>query len=327
MIVAGDPKRSVLPGLPGAGATRGFTLIEVVVVMLIATILFAVINASFTEWLRNSRIRSQAESILSGLQMARAEAVKRNRFVRFQFVRRNEGAATDEARLAGCTLSNQSNLWIVSHGDPSNATTDTIGWPNEPPNPDVYPADAKDNCARDITMIQARYILNPPAGPDTDPGNNPIILARNVPEGRAAQDAAGQTEVRTQILMGNAVAAFPPPLLNEAVPPAVANVVCFDNLGRLGWLDTAAPPGNCVATHRPGTDFPAVATIDVMFRRAPDNSEIPGAVCRDLDNPDATLRRDGLTCLRIVVPASGEPRLCDPQLRAASNPRDPRLCR
>lgn len=319
---------------PGSARGQGFTLIEVVVVMLIASVLFAVVNATFQEWMRNTRIRNQAESVLAGLQFARAEAVKRNRFVRFQFVRRDEtrplatdaGADPDRDRWAACTLSNQSNLWIVSHGDPTNATADTVGWPNDPPNPDVYPADSNDNCARNVTTIPANYQLDAPAAPDTDPRNSPIMLHRSPLEGRRVQDAAGQTEVRTQIIMGNAVAAFPPPLVNEAAPPATANVLCFDNLGRLGWIDTATPPGNCVTTRRPGVDFPAVATIDVMYRRNADNSEIPGTNCRDLSNPDLTLRRDGLTCLRIVVPASGVPRLCDPQVRPAAGLQDPRLC-
>lgn len=310
MLTSGPlPRLDRRPGLSGAA---GFTLVEILVVLMILGILLAMGVGSFTEWMRNTRIRNQAESILNGLQYARAEAVKRNRFVRFQFVRRNEAAADELSRWAGCNLSNQSNHWIVSHGDPSDATTDTDAWPATPPA--VYPADAKDNCARDVTTLPANYLLNVPAVPTSDPSDNPVILAKGVMVGSEVQDAAGQTDLRTQIVMGANFAAFPPALVNEAAVPATANVICFDGMGRLAWIDSNVAPGNCVTTKRPGVDFPMVATIDVMWKKAADNSDtLPCA-------PAA----GGLRCMRVIVPASGEAKLCDPTV---VDVRDPRICR
>jgi type IV fimbrial biogenesis protein FimT len=62
---------------------RGFTLIELAVTLAIVAILFAQAAPSFTAWIHNAQIRTAAESMQSGLQLARAEAIRRNRSVYF----------------------------------------------------------------------------------------------------------------------------------------------------------------------------------------------------------------------------------------------------
>ena len=307
---------------------RAFTLVELMIVVAILGILLALGVPAFSEWNRNTRIRNQAESLMSGLQIARAEAVKRNRHVIFQLVRRNEASPTELGRWTGCVLSSQSNHWIVSHGDPTNATTDTVGWPNNPKGDatdDIYPPDANDNCARATTGIPPNYRIyhqRPSAMaidqrlerlapefddpiPSSHPSANPIIIARNTVEGRVVQDPLGQTEVRTQLIVQAAVPAFPPPV------PAGPSQICFDGMGRLAWYNGA---GECSDTRTPGVDTANVATFDVSYKRAPDDSVLVPCL------PAAS----GLRCLRIVVRASGEARLCDPTLVDLG---DPRICR
>jgi type IV fimbrial biogenesis protein FimT len=63
---------------------RGVTLIELMVGIAILALLLGLGVPSFSLWLQNSQVRSAAESILNGLQLARAEAVSRNTEVRFQ---------------------------------------------------------------------------------------------------------------------------------------------------------------------------------------------------------------------------------------------------
>ena len=63
---------------------RGTTLIEVMIAIAIVVILAAVGLPSFAEWLQNTKIRTAAESVQNGLQIARTEAVKRNAVVYFQ---------------------------------------------------------------------------------------------------------------------------------------------------------------------------------------------------------------------------------------------------
>ena len=57
---------------------RGFTLLELMVAFTIAAMLLMLGMPSFTTFLRNSEIRSTAESISNGLRAARTEATRQN---------------------------------------------------------------------------------------------------------------------------------------------------------------------------------------------------------------------------------------------------------
>ena len=62
---------------------RGFTLIELMLALAILAMLLLLGMPSFTTFLRNSEIRSTAESIINGLRAASAEAARQNTRVRF----------------------------------------------------------------------------------------------------------------------------------------------------------------------------------------------------------------------------------------------------
>ena len=80
---------------------RGFSLVELMVVVAIIGLLLLVAFPAYTEWIQSSRIRTAAETIQNGLQLARAEAVKRNGTVEF-------------------VLSGASSAWTVQvPGDPA----------------------------------------------------------------------------------------------------------------------------------------------------------------------------------------------------------------
>ena len=61
----------------------GVTMIELLIGMAILAILVTIGLPSLGTWMQNNQLRSAAESIQTGLQYARAEAVKRNTFVGF----------------------------------------------------------------------------------------------------------------------------------------------------------------------------------------------------------------------------------------------------
>ena len=63
--------------------TRGFTFLELMVGLTIMGMLLMLGMPSFTTFLRNSEIRSTAESISNGLRAARSEATRLNRPVSF----------------------------------------------------------------------------------------------------------------------------------------------------------------------------------------------------------------------------------------------------
>lgn len=61
----------------------GVTLVELLMAIAIMGILSAIAIPSFQNWVVNTRIRTTAEAITNGLQLARSEAVRRNSIVKF----------------------------------------------------------------------------------------------------------------------------------------------------------------------------------------------------------------------------------------------------
>jgi type IV fimbrial biogenesis protein FimT len=91
---------------------RGFSLIELMIGIALIGILLALAAPNFFQWIQSSQIRTSTESMQNGLQMARAEAVRRNAPVRFQLM-----DSVSNACAASTTLSN----WVVSMDDASGA--------------------------------------------------------------------------------------------------------------------------------------------------------------------------------------------------------------
>jgi type IV fimbrial biogenesis protein FimT len=83
-IVRDDQKRQQVEILrAGRWLPFGFTLIELMLALSILALLMLLGFPSFTTFLRNSEIRSMGESLLSGLRMARSDAITMNRSVLF----------------------------------------------------------------------------------------------------------------------------------------------------------------------------------------------------------------------------------------------------
>lgn len=94
---------------------RGFTIIEMVIAITIAAFILMAAAPSTTAWMRNTRIRTAADSITAGLQQARNEAVRRNQPVGFYLVSDNDGMSmTDD-----CALSSSSGGWVVALASPA----------------------------------------------------------------------------------------------------------------------------------------------------------------------------------------------------------------
>ncbi len=62
---------------------RGFTLIELMVAITVLGVLLMLGLPSFMEMIQNTQVRTAAEGILDGLQVARSEAVRRNAHTQF----------------------------------------------------------------------------------------------------------------------------------------------------------------------------------------------------------------------------------------------------
>jgi type IV fimbrial biogenesis protein FimT len=63
--------------------TRGFGVVELCITLAVLAIAVGLALPSFSAWIQNSRTRGAAESIQTGLQLARSEAVRRNANVGF----------------------------------------------------------------------------------------------------------------------------------------------------------------------------------------------------------------------------------------------------
>jgi type IV fimbrial biogenesis protein FimT len=117
---------------------QGVTLVELVIALVILGLLFGYGLPSFSGWIQNAQIRTAAEATQNGLQLARAEAVRRNTQVRFQFTTTMDN---------NCALSTTHTNWVVSLND---ATGLCANLPADPPLPPAAPNPA------DPYIIQAR---------------------------------------------------------------------------------------------------------------------------------------------------------------------------
>jgi type IV fimbrial biogenesis protein FimT len=66
-----------------ARSAAGMTIIELLIGFVIVGVLLALGVPSFSAWLQNVQVRNAAETIFNGLQLARANAVQRNKSVSF----------------------------------------------------------------------------------------------------------------------------------------------------------------------------------------------------------------------------------------------------
>jgi type IV fimbrial biogenesis protein FimT len=88
----------------------GFTIIELMIALTVMALLIFLALPSMSVWLNNTQIRTAGETLLSGINFARTEALRNNTVVRFQLT-----TSLDSA----CALSTTGTNWVVSLTDPS----------------------------------------------------------------------------------------------------------------------------------------------------------------------------------------------------------------
>ena len=118
---------------------KGFSLIELIVAMAVLAILMVAAIPAIGEMIANSRIRSVSESLVSGMQFARAEAVRRNERIRFSLdssagnwtVMRSAtntcqfGTAVSDVLQSRATTSSSTSIVVTTYSDVAATTTTT----------------------------------------------------------------------------------------------------------------------------------------------------------------------------------------------------------
>ncbi len=85
---------------------RGFSLVELIVVVALAAILLSMAVPAFGLWIANAKVRAANESLQNGLRLAQAEAQRRYRNVVFYRTSASTCTATATAVASG-------TYWIV----------------------------------------------------------------------------------------------------------------------------------------------------------------------------------------------------------------------
>lgn len=131
---------------------RGLTLVELMIGVAITTMLIMMAGPSLTTLVRNRQIRSSAESISDGLQLARGAAISRNATVMFSL-----SSSADNS----CALAATGPNWVVSQDDPSGACAATAS-DTVPPRIIQKQASAQSTATNQIAATQNAVAYNGP---------------------------------------------------------------------------------------------------------------------------------------------------------------------
>ena len=113
---------------PHQKGVHGFTLIELMVSLVVLGILLSIAMPSFRAWMLNIQIRNASESILTGIQRARAEAVGRNTGVTFVIAANSSWTVNviNPASVIETRLSSEGSEKVTRTILPDGATTLTF---------------------------------------------------------------------------------------------------------------------------------------------------------------------------------------------------------
>lgn len=100
----------------------GFSLVELLIGIAILALLMALGVPEYATFLNNSRVRTTADNLVSGLNLARAEAVKRN--ARVQFVQTDEEPL--ESLVDALPQSTTGINWVVREFVPATGLNNFI---------------------------------------------------------------------------------------------------------------------------------------------------------------------------------------------------------
>jgi len=115
--------------------SRGFSLIELLIGLALIGILSVMAVPAYQFWIRNVQIRNAAEGVLNGLQLARAEAVRRNALVQLIFTTATGSGWTISTVVGGTEIQarsanegSESALVTITPLGANTITFNGMGW-------------------------------------------------------------------------------------------------------------------------------------------------------------------------------------------------------
>jgi len=134
-----------------AQTQRGASLIELMVGITLLAILVSMGVPAFFDWLQNARIRTAAESIQTGLQHAKAEAVRRNTHARFQLV---STLAND------CAVSTSGTFWLVNLTSDTTPENQCGSTPSDTTSPFILQRSPAGGGGDDLDISASQYVVS-----------------------------------------------------------------------------------------------------------------------------------------------------------------------
>jgi type IV fimbrial biogenesis protein FimT len=192
---------------------RGLTLIELLIVITIVGILFAMAMPSFRTWIQSTQVRTGAESIQNGLQLARTEAVRRN--VPVEFVLTNSaGDAANINTLAATTAGPNWMVRVYQTTPPYVAARDFVqGWSSTSGSPNSVVASNQAS----IVFTSLGRLATPPLVAAAPPN----LITINITNSQGACTTAGVDGIRclNVLVTGGGQVRMCDPLLARASNP------------------------------------------------------------------------------------------------------------
>jgi type IV fimbrial biogenesis protein FimT len=189
---------------------RGFSLIELLITLAILGALFALGASTYRNWISNMHVRTTAEAIQNGLQLARGEAVRRNTQISFQLM-----SSVDDGCILSAPNTPISSDWVVSFDPPASAcaaaplndafrVTDAG---NNPP-PRIIQVRSAAEGSRNVVVnaAQTLFTFNGFGRLVANPGGSPVSIDVTNPLAGNCVAAAGQLRcLRVTVTLGGQI--------------------------------------------------------------------------------------------------------------------------
>ena len=113
--------------LHGGAKRGGFTLVELMITIVVVVILGTLAAPSFVEYIANQRLRNASNDLISALQIARSEAIKRNADVDVVRTVSTNWTSGWKVQFAGAAIRVQDGFNKLSITDSANLSTISYG--------------------------------------------------------------------------------------------------------------------------------------------------------------------------------------------------------